>query len=379
MKNFKLLATLLAVIFIMSCERVELPEPSVEGIPFELKGKMGGEDFALGIDQEGMLMNTTTKYIERDSIWEFKGKLNPADGSLGPSLKISFRPEFQGRTLTQSEESVFNIDHWNFYYPQGRPIQRLPLSLQSEFSSNNIRIVDISVHGASNPETTSATIWEFEVGQSSRLPVCVQYEDNRKNTGEFCTHIYPNKNGRVPVVNWGIVSSTDSMATLVARITDHENSNNFKYDWGEGFQEKRMTTVNREGQYRLRIKDQNGLVYSKEKSLLFDDTNNNFYTYNDEISLTVEWGEPRTIKETTQKGSINIEFIDTSGQKWRLADKQNEDAEFKILDRKTYRNNQSGNRTIALMIEFTCQLTNDANETLEADGIKGWFAVGFID
>lgn len=376
MKLSKGAVALLLVFLIFSCERVDLPGPVVEGLPFELRGTLGGEAFTMGIDQEGFQMTTEARYNENDSIWEFAGRLEAGDGRIGPSLSLGFRPEFTGRSLLQTQVDIFTHTNWRFYSHEGRMITRNPLTLSPNFDENDISIRRVYITGSSESLVNIDGGWQWEAENAESLPICVEYENSKKYPGLFCTHIFQDKNGEVALSNWVINSATDSTAVLEAKIQNPEKEQIFEYDWGEGYQEKRSFSVSTSGTYELKARDQNGLVYSHRKKLLTDPSAATYNTYGNVIPLVSTWGEPRVITEHTQRGSIRFLYVDSNGEEWRLSKHQPSNATFKILDRKNYKRDMAGNPTIALLIELNCLLTNRQGDLLELENLSGWFAIG---
>jgi len=375
--NFcKSAVTLLFILLLNSCERIELPEPIVEGLVFELTGTLGGEPFSIGIDQEGYQMTTAARFHENDSIWEFSGRLEPIDGRIGPSLSLNFRPEFTGRLLIQDEAEIFTQSNWRFFSQEGRKSTLNPFTLNASFDENGISIKRIYVPGSSVNLLKNDDQWQWETEEIESLPICIDYENAEKKSGLLCTHLIPEKDGAMTFVNWGVTNATDSTAVLVAKIQNLSQNQQFKYDWGEGFQENRNYHVKNEGTFELKVMDQNGIVYSHRKSLIRDRETGNFITYANVINLESTWGEPRLVSDYTQRGSIKLNFKDSNGVEWRLSPEQNERATFRILDRKVYKEDREGNSTIALLLELSCLLENTQNEQMEIENLKGWFAIG---
>nr|MBS0038588.1 hypothetical protein [Saprospiraceae bacterium] len=370
-KSILFIISLLAVAF-LSCEKVEIPEPKVEGILFKLEGKIDGEDLSVGIDNEDNLMRTYSTFDERDSIWEFSGYLGPRQGVSGPSFKMAFRPNFKGRQITLNTGEVFDRENWNLYNHRGIETRRYPVHLSADHN-DSIELTRFYLANQSGQQASSH-ILIVQLNERKSITACADYETITGQKGSFCSEISADQNGAIPVANWVVAEHSGNQIKLAAKMN---NSNaGYLFNWDGEYSEESKLIVNREGTYEVKAKDENGRIFSHKKDLLYDDNQDEYSTYGNDLSLSAEWRNEVTAVDRVQTSSFRFKYTDGSGRDWILAPEQGENNSLRILDQQMHRNNPEEEPTRALLIELNCTLQNTENEILEVHNLRGWIAVG---
>lgn len=372
-----LLIALMFVGFFTACEKVEIPEASIEGIPFSLEGEIDGEKVFIGIQKEGHVMRTNAEYrgFESDSIWEFSGYLGPEFPNEGPSFYLAFRPEFEGRALPLPANQILEKSHWNPYNSAGKKITRYPLEI--EVGSNDTLEVLKTYVKNHHLQQTAGSLLEIELNRKEAITACVEYQTPQMKKGEFCSEISENQSGWIPTANWVVEAHLNEKVTLRARMS-HPNSD-YLYKWDDHFSENAEYTVRSPGTYELKAMDSRGRLFSHKKELVLDENSGSYLTYANHIYLSAQWQPERNSLDFVQAGTFRFEYTDAKGVSWILSPQQEEGATLEILEQKMYLSNHLNQPTRALLIELNCTLQNEMEAEVVVRNLRGWVAVGLPD
>lgn len=371
-----LLLALLSLLFLIACEKVELPPPEQDGIPFSMKGIINGEEIEFGLDHSDYQMHSFSQYSETDSIWKFSGRLGPESEAEGPALQLEFRYKNKGRTLGAGQEitGFFNKPQWSFFQPMGLERKLFPLSINIDLPPN------LTLNRITSPKLPSFSSDQpqahFNPEELGDFPLCVEYEDRMGLKGKFCSEIPANNSGFTPVANWRIRNQMGDSAELQGFISKPLINSAYSYKWNDDFTNNNQYTATEPATYTFTARDDDGRLYSHEKQLLWRPIEEEYYTYGHNVEIQSMWKPPNTVIDRIQKGTVNITYFDSDMREWVFDSQQEENISFEIIERQKYKRNERGEPTLAIKVKISCTLVDENNRKITIRDLQGWFAVG---
>lgn len=370
MKNILyLLALCTGIVFSISCNKVEIPDPKQDGLPFGLKGTLDGAPFTINLDQAGYMLETSSEHD--DNVWLFKGKLTRVNtaGVTSGEFELGIRHIIETADSNVSDQRPFDLQNWLFFQRNGQIREFSPLSISID-NNEGIHINRIVLENGAG--ISGQPTYEFRMENRESQKVCVYYT-YKQRMSFFCTHIPESDLNQISPPDWDIRTQNDSLRNAVLQVVFSDEIKSVKW---QNDQEGREITVNEPGRYIVRILDKNDHFHIHSKDLIWNSGEGKFETYGSSLMMQVRWKERTQVLDQKQTRSIVIKIKDHQGKLLSSDIPQGPDASFRIIESRPYLNNSKGEPTIALKVVINCILETEEGKKVALRNFEGWIAVG---
>jgi hypothetical protein len=364
-----LMALWTGILINISCNKVEIPDPKQDGLPFGLSGTLDGAPFAINLDQAGINLETSSE--QYDNVWIFKGKLARLNNNgITPSeFELGIRHRIETADSNITDQKPFDPQNWFFFQRNGQLREFSPLLISVE-NNEGIQINRIVLENGTG--ILGQPAYEFRMDKREAQRVCVHYT-YKQRMSFFCTQIPESNLNQISLPNWDIRTQNDSLRNAVLQVVFADEIKSVKW---QNDQEGREITTSEPGRYNVRIEDKNDQFHVHSKDLIWNSVDSKFETYGSSIMMQARWKERTQVLDQKQTRSIVIKIRDNQGKLLSSDIPQGPEASFRIIESRPYLNNAKGEPTIALKVEINCLLETEEGKKVALRNFEGWIAVG---
>lgn len=340
------------VVFLFSCRKKEYPESVVVNSPvFLFTGNIDGRQVTYVAGDNGYYMSGSFTQ-NSNKVYEFtSGFMHSACQGCGETLKIKF-----------TDRKVSSV---------GAPVQiDSVLSFSNNFTFLSGPSYSVQFSSAFNKPVLSY-LWDFGDGTTSALanPTHTYTQQGKYNVSLKMTSV----NGCVsvihstqkigysnsPLVNIGVSSVSGNTVSFNAQVTGNSP---FQYYWqfGDGTSSALPSPIHTypvSGAYPVKLRVIDAVGDTSYASY-------NAVTQFDASSCAANYtiGAPAQLVAPLNLSACVIEWTDASGQKFSSDDwQQPSGSKFKIISVEDFQNNENGDRTKKVKVQFTCRVYNGTN------------------
>ena len=366
--RFSLLCLAISLLMV-SCKKVELPDPDHEGVRYELTGELDGEPFYLGIGSPEIEMVPHHNLDEHD-VWQMSGTLRSKEMSRVPNFRLSLRNYEQGGEKRGEQTEVLSGPH-SIYHSEGVSRLMHPLHLLVK-NYNGLSIDSIRIDQKDNYEGREETILHFD--RQSPHQLTLRYSYPGVDGCYLTTHVRANSTDDLVIANWHVYQQNSTEATLRVHLNGADISDYSTFKWSTG-ETGREIVVQQGGWYSISITNQSNQTFVHHK-YLHRTNEGDFTTYGHDISIDANWQNPEMITDLVQTGAIDLEYQDENGVSYRPIANPNEDPRVTISKINLPRHHPSGTLSFDIVVSFTCTMENDAGEQIHFRDVEGIIAIG---
>lgn len=359
------------VLFLMmvSCNKVELPNPNHEGVRYELEGELNGEPFYIGIGSPEIEM-VPHYNLDDHEVWEMSGTLRSKELSRLPNFRLSLRNYERGSQKLGEQTDVVSGPH-SIYHSEGVSKVMHPLHLWV-MNYDGLTIDSLGIDQKDTYEGREETILHFEHRSPHHLTLKYSYPEVKGCY--LTTHVRANSTDDLVIANWHVYQQNSAEATLRVHAIGADISNYPTFKWSTG-ETGREIVVQQAGWYTISITNASNQTFVHHK-YLHKTNEGDFVTYGHDIGIGSNWQNPEMITDLIQTGAIDLEYQDENGVSYRPIADANEDPRVTIAKINSPRYHPNGTLSFDIEVSFTCTMENDAGDRIRFNNVEGIIAIG---
>jgi PKD repeat protein len=368
-----------ALLFTLSCAKEEVPEPQIGSVEFGLKGELSGDKFLLlaGVDGYFMLSDlfSPPDIPGTNNFGYYSGKLMNLENDNGnESIEIKFENIESGPLNITDLDDLLNRSTLNF---KNDPVEELQYEVQ--FHADPERAVKSYLwdFGDGNSSSLSNPIHNYTNTSPEKYNVCLTVIYDNDCSDMICSDVFmlhASCTTRMDITQ--VIDSARQIYTFTAIpggtgiFSYLWEINNFLYVNGVETVEY-SPTADPIDYIKLTVTDGNNCASKISRKL-------SVFGFNDLCMINYHYDKPEMVVTGGNNPVPNVEIIykDASGTTYSSYDGiQNPGSFFNIIMHESYKENERGQKTQKVDLEFSCDLYDLNGNAISLENVRGRIAV----